>query len=218
VVDPAVSETLGHRLFAAVYDPVMALPERLVLPSHRRYLVEGLSGRVLDVGAGTGANLPYLAERARETTLSVHAVEPDPYMRRRARAAAREAGLSVDLRDAGAESLPYEDDSFDAAIAGMVLCTVRDPAASLDELARVLRPGGELRFLEHVEASGLAARLQALVEPVWKRAAGGCHVTRDTVGLFVDHEAFEVREVERVGFGVFPAAPFFRGTLVRRAD
>ena len=207
---------VAHRLFAALYDPVMALPERVSLPRHRRYLVDGLSGRVLDVGAGTGANVPYLAERARETELSVHAVEPDPYMRRRAERAAREAGLSVDLRDAGAEWLPYEDDYFDAAIAGIVFCTIPDPAAALEELARVLRPGGELRFLEHVAATGVRARLQRLVEPVWKRIAGGCHVTRDTVGLFAAHESFDVVDVERTGFGLFPADPFLRGTLVRR--
>lgn len=211
-----MSDTPAHRLFAALYDPVMALPERVALPPHRRYLVEGLSGRVLDVGAGTGANVPYLAERADETHLEVHAVEPDPHMRRRAREAAREAGLSVDLRDAGAEALPYEDASFDAAVAGIVFCTVPDPTGALDELARVLRPGGELRFLEHVRAEGLPARLQTLVEPVWKRLAGGCHVTRDTVGLFEAHDAFDVVEVERVGFGLFPADPFVRGRLVRR--
>lgn len=206
----------ADRLFAALYDPVMALPERVALPPHRRYLVEGLSGRVLDVGTGTGANFPYLAERARQESLEVHAIEPDVHMRRRARGAAREAGLSVDLRDAGAERLPYGDDSFDAALAGMVFCTIPDPATALDELARVLRPGGELRFLEHVRATGFRGRLQRLVEPVWTRVAGGCHVTRDTVGRFAEHGAFEVREAERVGFGLFPAEPFVRGTLVRR--
>lgn len=211
-----MSDRAGHRLFAALYDPVMALPERVSLPAHRRYLVGGLSGRVLDVGAGTGANPPYLAERARETALAVHAVGPDPHMRRRARDAAREAGLSVELRDAGAERLPYDEGSLDAAIAGIVFCTVPDPATALDELARVLGLGGELRFLEHVRAEGFRARLQSLVEAAWRRIAGGCHVTRDTVGLFEAHDAFEVVDVERVGFGLFPTAPFLRGTLVRR--
>jgi SAM-dependent methyltransferase len=213
-----VSDTPGHRLFAALYDPVMALPERVSLPPHRRYLVDGLSGRVLDVGAGTGANFPYLAERAREADLEVHAIEPDRHMRERAREAASEAGLTVDIRDAGAEWLPYADDYFDAAVAGIVFCTISDPGAALDELARVLRPGGELRFLEHVAATGYRARLQRLVEPVWKPLAGGCHVTRDTVGLFAAHDAFDVVEVERIGFGLFPADPFVRGTLVRRGD
>jgi len=212
-----VSDTLARRLFAALYDPVMALPERVSLPPHRRYLVDGLSGRVLDVGAGTGANFPYLAERARETDLEVHAIEPDPHMRERARGTASEAGLAVDLRDAGAEWLPYADDHFDAAIAGIVFCTIPDPAEALDELARVLRSGGELRFLEHVAATGTRGRLQRLVEPVWKPLAGGCHITRDTVGLFESHGAFDVVEVERIGFGLFPADPFVRGTLVRRA-
>lgn len=212
-----MSDGLGHRLFAAVYDPVMALPERWALTPHRRYLVEGLSGRVLDVGAGTGANFPYLAERARETSLAVHAVEPDPHMHRRASERAREVDLAVELCDASAERLPYADGSFDAALAGIVFCTIPHPEEALDELARVLRPGGELRFLEHVHAEGLEGRLQTLVEPVWKRVAGGCHLTRDTVGLFAGHEAFDLVEIERVGFGLFPVEPFVRGTLVRRA-
>ena len=213
-----VTDTPAHRLFAAVYDPVMALPERVSLPPHRRYLVDGLSGRVLDVGSGTGATFPYLAERASEGPLEVHAIEPDPHMHSRAREAAHEAGLTVELCDAGAESLPYADDSFDAVLVGIVFCTIPDPEQALDELARVLRPAGELRFIEHVRADGLEGRLQELVEPIWKRVAGGCHVTRDTVGLFAAHEAFDVVEMERVGFGLFPAEPFVRGMLVRRAD
>lgn len=211
-----MSDAPAHRLFAAVYDPVMAIPERLALPPHRRYLVDGLSGRVLDVGTGTGANVPYLAERAAETTLEVHAVEPDPHMRRRANEAARDAGLAVELCSASADRLPYADGSFDAVLVGIVLCTVPDPAATLDELSRVLRPGGELRFLEHVRAAGIEGWLQRLVDPVWTRLAGGCHVTRDTIGLFAAHGAFDVLEVDRVGFGLFPAEPFVRGTLVRR--
>ncbi|WP_255168564.1 class I SAM-dependent methyltransferase [Natrononativus amylolyticus] len=205
------TEEISHPLFAALYDRVM--PERLLLRPHREYLARGLSGRVLDLGAGNGPMFPYV-----DPGLEYHAVEPDPHMRRRAREAAREAGLGVDLRDARAESLPYPDDSFDAVIAGMVFCTIADPDAALEEVARVLKPGGEVRFLEHVRADGWRATGQDLLTPVWKRAGGGCHPNRETVERFVGHEAFDLVELERVRVGVFPAAPFVRGRLRRRAE
>jgi SAM-dependent methyltransferase len=138
-------------------------------------------------------------------------------MARRARACAEELTLAVDLREERAESLSFPDDTFDVAVAGVVFCTIPDPAAALNELARVVKPNGEVRFLEHVHDGGLAGRGQELVEPVWKRLAGGCHVTRDTMALFESHEAFEVVEVTEVDLGLFPATPFLRGTL-RRVD
>jgi len=200
------------RVFARVYDPVMRSVEERLLPPHRAYLTD-VSGEVLDVGSGTGANFPYFAGRE---DVRLHAVEPDPYMAKRARAKATELGLDIDLREAGAESLPYDDASVDAVVAGIVFCTIPDPETALDEVARVLRPGGEFRFLEHVRSHGRTAWAQALVEPLWKPLAGGCHVTRDTAGLFTAHEAFDVVEVERVDVGVFPAEPFVRGRLRRR--
>ena len=205
---------LYDRVFARVYDPMMARVEERLLPPHREYLTD-VSGEVLDVGSGTGANFPYFARRE---DVRVHAVEPDPYMARQARAKAAEVGLAVDLREVGAEALPYDDASMDAVVAGIVFCTIPDPEAALDEVARVLKPGGEFRFLEHVRDDGRTAWAQALVEPVWKPLAGGCHVTRDTAGLFTAHEAFDVVEVEHLDLGVFPANPFVRGRLRRREE
>ncbi|RQG99069.1 class I SAM-dependent methyltransferase [Natrarchaeobius oligotrophus] len=199
---------IAHPAFAAVYD---LLPNSLLLRSHREYLARDLSGRVLEIGAGDGAMFPYVAGE----DVEYHAIEPDPHMRRRAVEAARDGDLAVDLRDARAESLPYPDESFDVVLASLVFCTIADPDAALEEAARVLRPGGEFRFLEHVRAGGWRGRGQDLLDPLWTRAAGGCHLNRETVPRFVSHDALAVDELERVRFGVFPVTPFVRGTLRR---
>lgn len=204
---------ISHPLVAMVYDRVV--PDRFLFAPHRRYLAADLSGRVLDVGAGTGANFPYVADDSER--ISYHAIEPDPHMREQAAEKARDVGCAVTLRDARAESLPYPDDHFDVVVASLVFCTVEDPDAALEEVARVLKPGGELRFLEHVRADGWRATGQDLLNPLWSRA-GGCQLTRETVERFVCHDTFAVEEGERVAFGVFPATPIVRGTLWRRRD
>ncbi len=201
----------GYPLFARVYDPVMALPERLLLADHRAQLAEGLSGTVLDLGSGTGAMFPHFP-----ADLTVHAVEPDPHMRQRA--ADRAAGFEADIElvDAGGEQLPYPDDSFDTAVAVFVLCTVQDLSASLDELARVVRPGGELRFLEHVRARGVAGRLHDALAPGWFHVAGGCTLNRRTGEVLTRDERFELLEFERFESGLSRLLPLVRGRLERR--
>ncbi|WP_408957382.1 class I SAM-dependent methyltransferase [Natrinema sp. 74] len=214
--DPRHSADAGapdHPVFAALYD---RLPDRLLPGPHREYLAADLSGRVLDLGAGNGPLFRYAA--AAGADLEYHAVEPDPNRRRRAAREATDVGLEVRLRDARAESLPYADDDFDIVIAGLVFCTIADPDAALDEVARVLRPDGELRFLEHVRNDGWRAQAQDALTPLWKRAAGGCRLNRETIERFVAHDAFEDIEVERLQFGFFPATPIFRGRLRRRGD
>lgn len=206
------TEEISHPFVAAVYDTIV--PDRLLFRPHRRYLTDDLSGRVLDVGAGTGANFPYVADGSDD--VAYHAIEPDPHMRRQAAEKAREVGCDVTLRDARAESLPDDDDSVDVVLASLVFCTIADPDRALEEVARVLKPGGELRFLEHVRADGWRERGQELLNPLWSRAAGGCQLTRETVERFVCHDAFAVEEIERVGVGIFPATPIVRGTVVRR--
>ncbi|NGM67917.1 class I SAM-dependent methyltransferase [Natronolimnobius sp. AArcel1] len=213
--DSETVHDIAHPRFAALYD---LLPQRLLLGPHRESLAVELAGRVLEIGAGNGAMFPFVAEEAATDTLEYHAIEPDPHMRERAVATAQETGLAVELRDARAESLPYPDDAFDVVISSMVFCTVQEPEAALSEVFRVLRPGGEFRFLEHVRADGWRETGQNLLTPVWKRAAGGCHLNRDTVGLFVSHDGFAVDEIERLSFGVFPATPFVRGTLHKRRE
>ncbi|OLZ40228.1 methyltransferase type 11 [Natrinema saccharevitans] len=206
---------IDHPLFAALYDRCM--PDRLLVGPHREYLAADCSGRVLDLGAGTGAMIPYVAA-AGDDDLEYHAVEPDPNMRRRAAATADRSPLRTYVRGDRAESLPYVDDAFETVISSLVFCTIGEPDRALDEVARVLEPGGELRFLEHVRNDGWRARVQDRLNPVWERAAGGCHLTRETVERFVGHDAFDVLEVDRTRLGVVPATPIVRGRLRRRRE
>ncbi|WP_435320520.1 class I SAM-dependent methyltransferase [Haloarchaeobius sp. TZWSO28] len=206
-----------HPLFAAVYDPLTKPAEASFAP-HREWLASDLHGHVLDVGTGTGAMFPYYAstQTAWSTAQTFSAIEPDRHMRRRAASRARDCGLNVTIYDAGAESLPFEDDSIDVAVVSLVLCTVDDLDASIDELARVLKPGGELRILEHVHASGAKGSLQSAATPVWKRVAAGCHLDRDSGDRLLADDRFETVEFERLDSSLPLVTPFVRGRFVRR--
>lgn len=156
---------------------------------HRGRLLAGLVGRVVEVGAGNGLNFSHYPD----TVTEVIAVEPEPYLRAQAQLAAQNAPVKVTVVDGDAERLPIGDASVDAAVTSLVLCSVGDPTAALTEIRRVLRPGGELRFYEHVLADNARmARLQRLVDPIWSRFAGGCRLNRNTLaavqaaGLIVD--------------------------------
>lgn len=201
---------MEHPLFARLYDPLTG-PAEALFARHRRYLSAGLSGKVLDVGTGTGATLPYLVGSGVE----VVGLEPDPHMRRRARAVARGLTGSVELVAGDAETLPFGENAFDAATAALVFCTIPDPEAALDELARVLRPGAELRFFEHVGGEGAYRTFQRAATPVWGALAGGCQLDRDTGELFAADGRFETVARERVGPNVPPVAPFVRGRMRR---
>lgn len=202
--------------FARLYDAVMALPEQYFLGDHRSYLADGISGRVLDIGSGTGAQFPAFA--AQESIDEVAAIEPDPAMRERARDRAEALDLRVDVVDADAESLPYDDDSFDAVVASLVFCTIPDPAAAFDEVARVLAPGGEFRFLEHVRATGSVGVVHDLLAPCWHPVAGGCHLNRQTGDLFRRDSRFELLAYDRFESGITRGVPLIRGRLERRRD
>ena len=199
-----------HPFFARVYDPVMAVPERLLIADHRAHLASGLSGLVLDVGSGTGAMFPHYPVTPEVT---VHAVEPDPHMRRRAAERADRLPLDPTVIDAGAADLPHPEDSVDAAVAAFVLCTVPDLGAALDELARVLRPGGELRFLEHVRGRGAVGTAHDALAPAWHRAAAGCNLDRRTGDALAADGRFDLLGYTRFGSGLLPLV---RGRLERR--
>lgn len=167
--------TRGHRVFATFYDRMIGPAERAVIGPIRSELVGPLTGSVLDVGAGTGANLAHF--RAADRVVSA---EPDPAMRRRLVARLPEASVPVEVSDAGAEDLPFPDGSFDAVVFTLVLCTIGDPGRALAEARRMLRPGGRLVALEHVRGHGRQARWQSRIDPVWTRVMAGCHLDRDT--------------------------------------
>lgn len=195
----------------------MAIPERTLLRDHREYLARDLSGRVLDLGAGTGAMFPYFEGSASEG-VSLNAIEPDPHMRRRARERARKLDLDVDVAEAGGENLPYRDDSFDIVVASFVFCTIPDNDRALSEVARVLEPGGEFRFVEHVRGDDAVGHAHDLFAPLWHEVAGGCHLNRETGELFLRDDRFRTVDFTRRNDGVTAVLPIVRGTLERRRD
>ncbi len=193
--------TRSHPVFARIYAKVAEMSERRGGAEHRRKLLAALSGRVVEVGAGSGANFTHYPMSVNE----VIAVEPEQYLRERARRAAALAPVAISVVDGGADRLPGEAGSFDAGVAALVLCTVPDQQRALAELFRVIRPGGELRFYEHVVGhSKLEARFQQLADATfWPHVAGGCHLARDTTAA-IEHAGFVIETCERFPFS--PAA------------
>jgi len=160
-----------------VYDAAMWPFERAAVGAWRRRLAATASGRVLEIGAGTGSQLRWYAAGA-----DVTALEPDVSMLERARRRAAQAAARVTVVEGRAEELQFDDASFDTAVSAFALCTVADPAAALDELRRVLVPGGTLLLLEHVHLTWEPGRsLQTMAAPAWAAAAGGCRLDRETV-------------------------------------
>jgi ubiquinone/menaquinone biosynthesis C-methylase UbiE len=188
------------------------------LAGHRQRALAGLTGTVIEVGAGNGLNF---AHYPAEVT-SVLAVEPDPYLREIAAQQARQARVPIEVRDGVAERLPAADATFDAAVATLVLCSVADQRAVLAELHRVVRPGGQLRFLEHVQAGtpGLR-RVQRLMDAtIWPVLLGGCHTGRDTAAAIAS-AGFTIKRLDEFRFPPTrlssPATPHVSGVAVRDA-
>lgn len=189
----------GHRWHASLYDRLMRTTERRIMADLRARLLGPLEGTVLEVGAGTGANLPFYTHAAR-----VVATEPDPYMLRRAAQRLREIDHpAIELRLASAEALPFRPGTFDHVVATLVFCTVPDPERALREVRRVLKPEGRFHFVEHVRADGFVGRAQDFIRPVWKFFAAGCVVNRRT-GELIERAGFVIESLERrrLQFGV----------------
>jgi SAM-dependent methyltransferase len=188
-----------QRLVAGGYDWLFDRVDPLGGADHRRHLVEHAAGEVLEIGAGTGRNLPLYRNATR-----VVALEPGPGMRARAEQAARAAQVAVEIVGGNAEDIPYPDATFDTVVASLVLCTVPDLAGALAEARRVLRPGGTLRFYQHVRADDpRLARWQDRLERPWGWLAGGCHPNRDVVAA-IAAAGFRVVELDRFDFQIMP--------------
>ncbi|HVV89177.1 MAG TPA: class I SAM-dependent methyltransferase [Solirubrobacterales bacterium] len=205
------------RLFASFYDRALKASEENGLGAMRAELLAGARGRVVEIGAGTGVNLDLYGAGVEDLTL----VEPDPHMgaRLRDRLAARAGGAPTRLLAAPAEAIPSPDDTYDTAVATLVLCTVPDPVAAIAELARVLKPGGRLLFIEHVRSDDPArARRQDRLEKPWRFMADGCYCNRDTEAT-LRASAFEFDALDH---GILPKSlpivrPLIHGTATLTA-
>ena len=173
----APHRVLPGRVLPLLYDAVMGIAERGPLARWRRAVIAPVRGLVLDVASGTG-----LGFRHYDVLASVIAVEPDLAMLRRARIRAQRAAAGVMLVAADAQALPFRGAAFDAAVVNLALCTIPEPALALGELRRAVRPGGDVRLLEHVAVrQPVVRRLQRWLTPLWRHIAGGCRLDRDTV-------------------------------------
>jgi ubiquinone/menaquinone biosynthesis C-methylase UbiE len=209
---PTEPRPVRHPVFARCYARVGHLMDAEI-GHHRRRLLAGLHGRVLEVGAGNGLNFPHYPA----TITEVLAVEPEPYLRRLAMAAASQAPAPIRVADGTAEALPADDATFDGVVASLVLCTVTDPDQALAEVRRVLRPGGTLRFYEHVRATDpRLARWQDQLERPWGWLVGGCHPNRDTVAA-ITAAGLQVVQLDRFDLQAMPplARPHVLGVAER---
>ena len=200
------------RIMALVYDPFVWLGEIAGMRRRRSTLVGGARGRVVEIGAGTGLNIAHYPDGIAELVL----IEPEPGMRRRIERRLQRHGRVARIIDAVAERLPLADASVDTVVSTLVLCTVDDPEGALREIARVLRPDGQLLFVEHVRASSrfLAACQDYLFHP-WRRFAGGCRCNRPTVELMRDC-GFTVAADDGVWRGMPPIVrPLMMGRATR---
>jgi ubiquinone/menaquinone biosynthesis C-methylase UbiE len=182
-----------HPRFARMYERMSAESEQRGTAKHRDRALAGLTGRVLEIGAGNGMNFSHYPD----TVAEVVAVEPDDHLRGLAERAAADAPVRVSVLAGHATALPVEDDGFDAAVASLVLCSISDMRAALVEMRRVLKPTGELRFFEHVRSEkpwfGL---LEDAITPLQSRIGGGCHPNRDTAAA-IRAAGFEIEELDR---------------------
>ena len=200
---------LRGRLFALTYDRMGARIERAGLSALREGLLSHAGGKVVEIGGGTGTNLPLYGSAVEALTVT----EPEPPMLRRLDKHVREQGASAKVLRAPAEDLPFDDDSFDTVVSTLVLCGVDDQPRSLREVRRVLRPGGRLIFIEHVRSDDLElARKQDSMNGI-NRFVAGCDCNRPTLAS-IEAAGFEVEHVEHTTLNRVPkfVSPLIAGT------
>lgn len=196
----------GHRWFAALWDRISAPMEKKDGTRIRPKIMGDAHGDVLEIGVGTGASFTYFPEDA-----NVIAIEPDPHMLERAyKRLAGVGNANIQLRQAPAEMLPFDDDSFDHVVASLVFCSVKDQAKAFSEVRRVLRPDGTFRYWEHIrnDESRVWGTLQDLITPIWRWCGAGCHPNRRTLQAIED-AGFRIEWIER--FRAAPGTPEIYG-------
>jgi ubiquinone/menaquinone biosynthesis C-methylase UbiE len=199
------------RTFAVIYEPTLWVGERAGLRAHRKELLSRARGRTVEIGGGTGLNLPHYPAGLEDLVLT----EPDAAMRARLEKKLGRNGRRVRLVDADAERLPFADKSVDTVVSTFVLCTVDDPDLAVREIARVLRPDGQLLFIEHVRSgSSTRAYCQDRLEGPWRRFARGCRCNRATGELLIA-SGFEFEHVREASWRAMP--PIVRPLIAGRA-
>jgi ubiquinone/menaquinone biosynthesis C-methylase UbiE len=199
--------------FARMYLRSAASAEQRGATDHRRRLLAGLRGTVVEIGAGHGLNFPLYPPHVTE----VVAIEPEPTLRSHAEAAAQSVTVPIRVLAGVADELPVADASADAVVASLVLCSVPDQQRALAEISRVLRPDGELRFYEHVVPRCQPKRLMLQIidrTGIWPTIAGGCHAARDTTEAIMQ-AGFDIEEIERFGFSAQRFEPLIPHILGR---
>jgi ubiquinone/menaquinone biosynthesis C-methylase UbiE len=191
-----------HPIFARMYRRIADEAEEKGASDHRDELLAGLSGRVIEVGAGTGLNFAHYPATVRQ----VLAIEPESYLRGVAEAAVADVHVPIAVVDGTADDLPASAGEFDAGVVSLVLCSVKSPAGALGQLFRVIRPGGQLRFYEHVRSPRPGfARAQRAVDLVWPWFGGGCHTSRDTERAIAD-AGFVIERIRHFSFRPAPCS------------
>ena len=200
-----------NRFTARIYDRMFRKSEEAGLTAIRRDALADARGAVLEIGAGTGLNL---RAYPRQGITRIVATEPNPAMRRQLELKVGDAPAPVEVVAAAAEELPFADATFDTVVGTLVLCEPKDPAVVVEEVARVLKPGGRYLFLEHVRSDEpKLARRQDRYAPLWRTVSGGCNCNRSTLATI---EASGL-DVERASMGRFPKSPTITRPLLRGA-
>lgn len=179
--------------------------------NRKRELFSGLSGKILEIGPGTGANLEYYPDE-----VSLMGLEPNPHMQKYLKEKTRETGKPIEIITGTAEDIPMDDEQVDAVVSTLVLCSVDSQENSLSEIKRILKPGGKFLFIEHVAAQddSFSRRLQKFVQPLWKRMADGCHPDRET-WKSIERASFQSVEIEHFRLSLPVVGPHIMGTAIK---
>lgn len=187
--------------FPGAYDLIMSPLEKLKFNHIRKELLQGLKGRVLEIGSGTGINFPFYPSG---TVEQVDAIEPDQMMIERSEQRRKRSRVPIHIHQQSAEDLSFADQTFDSVVATLVFCTIPDPMKALQEVRRVSKPGAPVLFFEHVRMEQpIMGKMQDFLNPLWRRFTDGCQLNRNTLALIKD-----------AGFTVNKVQPYYKGLFL----